>query len=65
MSEDKRKYAPTATRYNKTHYRDCKRKKRFYSWDEAEKWGKKVGLRAYYCPICDGYHLSSRELRRS
>lgn len=46
---------------NKTHYRDCKSKKRYPDYNSAAKYGKRVGLRAYYCPHCEGYHLSSRK----
>lgn len=45
---------------NKTHYRDCKSKRRYQDYNQAAKFSKKVGLRVYYCRYCDGYHLSSR-----
>ena len=45
---------------NKSHYRDCKSKRRWNNYNDAERQGKRYGLRVYYCKWCDGYHLSSR-----
>lgn len=49
-------------KYNKSHYRDCKSKKRFDSYNDALKCGKKKTppiKDCYYCAYCDGYHLTS------
>ena len=47
-------------------YKMCFRKGRYRTWDKAckaavqmtEKYGKKQ--RAYYCPICNSYHLTTK-----
>lgn len=60
----KDKYRPiNYCRKNKSHYRDCKSKRRWSSFNDASRPGKKLGLRVYYCRVCDGYHLSSRALK--
>lgn len=49
-----------------TMHRMCLRKKRYRTWDYAQevakymtkKYGKEQ--RAYYCPICHSYHLTSQ-----
>ena len=46
----------------------CAGKIRFYTFEgaskRAERLGKKRGIdmRAYYCGICGGYHMTSRAL---
>lgn len=58
------KYRPiNYCKKNKSHYRDCKSKRRWSDYNEASKQAKKIGLRVYYCKYCDGYHLSSRALK--
>ncbi len=38
-------------------------KVRFDNEFDAKKEGKKIGLRAYTCPYCYGYHLTSSKLK--
>lgn len=47
----------------KTHYKDCRSKIRFRDEYEAQKHAKKFdkNLRVYWCAICEGYHLTSRQ----
>ena len=54
-------YKPKYTTHNKTHYRDCKSKKRFKTYEDAAKVAKIRGQRVYYCGQCDGYHITKRE----
>lgn len=54
-------YRPKYTTHNKTHYRDCKSKKRFKTYEDAAKVAKIRGQRVYYCGQCDGYHITKRE----
>ena len=37
----------------------CSRKVRYHSEAAAKHFGDKVNLRAYPCPICKQYHLTS------
>ena len=52
---------PKFTYHNKSHYRDCKSKKRFKSYEDAAKVAKIRGQRVYYCGVCEGYHITKRE----
>ena len=48
-------------------YRACKSKRRYndeyVAGKEAKKMGSRYGypMRAYFCPYCNGYHLTSRK----
>lgn len=66
--DDKRKKhqhnkSPNICYKNKSHWRDCKGKKRWSDYNGAAKYAKHIGLRVYYCEYCNGYHLSSRQLK--
>lgn len=45
----------------------CLRKKRFralkHARDAASRWSKSIGvtMRAYRCPYCNGFHVTSKE----
>lgn len=43
-------------------YSACKRKKRFWTKEEAER--AHGAHRVYHCPHCDGWHLTSRGQQR-
>lgn len=61
MKEAKNKeYKPNYQRKNKSHYNDCKCKKRFKSEYDAEGVARIRNQRVYYCQYCNGWHISSR-----
>lgn len=39
----------------------CLSKKPFKRQAHAENRAKQLGMRAYFCPICQNYHLTSKE----
>ena len=62
MKERKNKNAkPNFTRKNKSHYNDCKCKKRYKTEYDAESVARIYNQRVYYCQYCNGYHISSRD----
>lgn len=48
---------------NKSNWKNCKSKKRYDTFDEAMKFGKrhwdKGQYTCYYCSHCDGYHITT------
>jgi len=46
------------------YLRCCGRKRRFRTEIEAENHGQRWGQRAYECPCCGGWHLTSKEKRK-
>lgn len=39
------------------------RKDRFKTWYDANKHGRRLGMRAYPCKRCNGFHLTSKGTR--
>lgn len=43
------------------HMYRCKRKKRYHDFRQAKDVAKRFpGSRAYFCPICNGYHVTTK-----
>jgi len=40
----------------------CLRKKMFWTQFDADRRAKKIGLRAYHCPNCFQFHLTSKKM---
>lgn len=45
----------------KFEVKSCKLKTRFRTEFDAKKKGKEIGLRAYPCRFCKGWHLTSSQ----
>jgi hypothetical protein len=43
--------------------KNCYRKRRFHEHKQAKHAARLTGLRAYFCDVCNGYHLTSRPLQ--
>lgn len=41
-------------------WRSCKRKARYRNEHEAQRRANEIGLRAYECEICNGWHLTKQ-----
>lgn len=43
-----------------TRHRSCKSKTRFHTLEHTKACKREHGYRAYYCALCNGWHLTKR-----